>query len=84
MPTNLSRALNTCQTCDVMLVVGTSGVVQPVASMPYHAKRSGAAIIDVNLAPSEITPVADVFLQGPSGEMLPRVVEAVRQIQSQR
>lgn len=78
----LRRAFETCETCDVMLVVGTSGVVQPAASMPYHAKRAGAAVIDVNTAPSEISSTADLFLRGPSGEVLPRVVEAVKQIHS--
>ena len=83
-PDALTRALDDCYTCDVMLVVGTSGVVQPAASLPYRARQHGAAVIDVNPEPSEITPVADVFLQGAAGEMLPRVVEAVKQIQAQR
>ena len=78
-PAALERALETCRTCDVMLVVGTSGVVEPSASMPAFARHSGAKVIDVNPVPNGITPVADIFLQGPSGEMLPRLVEAVRQ-----
>jgi NAD-dependent deacetylase len=62
---------------DVMLVIGTSGVVQPAADIPYIAKYHGATIIEFNPVESEITPVADLWLQGPSGEMLPRVVEAL-------
>jgi NAD-dependent deacetylase len=82
VPDDLNRAIQTSQSCDVMLVVGTSGVVQPAASMPFHAKRSGATVIDVNPEPSQITPIADVFLQGPSGEVLPRVVDAVKKLRS--
>jgi hypothetical protein len=36
----------------------------------------------VNPEPSEISPLADVFLQGPSGEVLPRLVEAVQDFQA--
>jgi len=79
----LNRAYEVSQGCDVMLVVGTSGVVQPAASIPYYARQAGAAVIDVNPVPGEISPLADVFLQGPSGEVLPRLVEAVRDLQAE-
>ncbi len=62
---------------DVMLVVGTSGVVTPAATLPLIAKRSGAVVIEVNPVRSAITPVADLWLAGPSGEMLPRLLEAL-------
>jgi len=81
-PGDLTRAVSVSQACNVMLVVGTSGVVQPAASLPYHARQAGAAVIDVNPTPSEISPLADVFLQGPSGEVLPRVVTAISQLQA--
>lgn len=77
----LNRAYEVSQGCDVMLVVGTSGVIQPAASIPYYARQAGAAVIDVNPVPSEISPLADVFLQGLSGEVLPRLVDAVQGLQ---
>jgi NAD-dependent deacetylase len=60
-----------------MLVVGTSGLVTPAALLPQIAKREGAAVIDVNPGRGPIEEIADVFLQGPSGEILPRLVEAL-------
>jgi NAD-dependent deacetylase len=63
--------------CDVMLVVGTSGVVQPAASLPFIAKRAGAFVIDVNPEPDEISHAANVFLQGKGGEVLPQLIAAV-------
>ncbi|MCC7451070.1 MAG: NAD-dependent deacylase [Anaerolineae bacterium] len=76
----LDRAITLSKNADVMLVVGTSGVVQPAASLPYYARRyNDAFIIDVNPIPSEITPIAQVFLEGPSGEILPHVVRAMRE-----
>jgi NAD-dependent deacetylase len=72
------RALEESRRCDVMLVVGTSGVVQPAALLPYEAAGHGATVIEVNPRPSELTHLADIFLQAPSGEVLPKVVESVR------
>ena len=75
---HLDRATKLAEGADVMLVVGTSGLVQPAASLPFLAKRSGAVIVEVNPNPSAITRMADLWLQGPSGEMLPQVVRAIR------
>jgi NAD-dependent deacetylase len=74
---HLQRAKAILTYTDVMLVIGTSGVVMPVAEMPYIAKYQGARIIEFNPVESEITPVADVWLQAPAGESLPLVVEAL-------
>jgi len=73
----LEAASRLAVNCDVMLVVGTSGVVQPAANMPFIAKRHGAKVIEFNPVESEITPIADVWLQAPAGESLPHVVEAL-------
>jgi len=60
-----------------MLVIGTSGVVRPVADMPLYAKQRGATLIEINPVESELTPAADLWLAGPSGEILPRVLAAL-------
>ncbi len=76
----IERAVLLSKTADVMLVVGTSGVVQPAASLPYNARHyNDATVIEVNPTPSEITPVANLFLEGPSGQILPQVVQAMRE-----
>lgn len=74
----MERAWILAEVCDVMLVVGTSGLVFPAADLPRAAKRAGARIVEVNPEPSGITPVADVFLRGAAGEILPRLLEGVR------
>ncbi len=61
--------------CQVMLVVGTSGLVEPAASFARTAGSRGAGIIEVNLEPTPISHVADVSLLGPAGVVLPRLVE---------
>ncbi len=70
-------AWRAAERCDVMLVVGTSGVVYPVAQLPLLAQQRGAIIIDVNLDCTPISEIADLFLQGASGTILPQVVKAI-------
>jgi NAD-dependent deacetylase len=76
LPTiQLQRAMNTSRSCDVMLVVGTSGLVHPVASLPIHAYQNGVTIIEVNPDYTALSRIATVRLDGPSGELLPELIE---------
>ncbi len=76
-PDALDAAKTAAAHCDLMLVIGTSGVVVPAADMPVIAKRAGARIIEFNPVESEITPLADLWLAAPSGETLPLVLAAL-------
>lgn len=76
----IDRAFVESAKCDVMLVVGTSGLVSPASHLPLSAKGAGAAVIEVNTARSAITPLADVFLEGPSGELLPGLASRTEEI----
>jgi NAD-dependent deacetylase len=60
--------------CDTLIVVGTSGVVYPVASFPETVKRNGGFVIEVNMEETAISRIADVGLYGKSGEILPALV----------
>lgn len=73
----LDAAKRVLASADLMLVIGTSGVVSPAADMPHVVKGKGGIVIEVNPVESEITPIADVWLQAPSGEALPQVVAAL-------
>ena len=65
--------------CNVMIIVGTSATVYPAAGLPYIARENGAFIIECNTEPTQFTrTIADIFLQGPAGKTLPRMVEKVR------
>ncbi len=60
---------------DLVIVVGTSGVVMPAAMIPLLVKQHGGVIIEVNVEPSNITVSADVFLRGKAGVVLPKLAE---------
>ncbi len=75
IPSGVIRiSMERVRSCDVCLVVGTSGVVQPAASLADAAKVSGAFIIEVNPQATPISYTADVSLRGKAGEVLPQLV----------
>jgi NAD-dependent deacetylase len=71
------QAVVAAMECDVLLVVGTSAVVYPAASLIPLArgKDRPAAVIEFNLTPTEASTLADIGVYGPSGQTLPRVME---------
>ena len=73
----VEAAAEAAHSCELMLVVGTSGLVYPAAQLPFIAKRAGATVIDVNPEPGPISSIADLFMQGKSGEILPALARAV-------
>ena len=73
----LEMAVKASRACQVFFSIGTSGVVQPAASLAYAAKNNGAVVVEVNMEPTPLTPKVDFFLQGKSGEILPALVKAV-------
>lgn len=72
----LKSAMQAARACDVFLSIGTSALVQPAASLPLLAKQNGAAIVEVNLEETPLTPLVDHFLEGKAGEVLPELVRA--------
>jgi NAD-dependent deacetylase len=61
------------QTADIILVIGTSALVQPAASFPLVVKRNGGHILEVNVEETPLTSVADIHLAGKAGEVLPKL-----------
>lgn len=78
LPRNqLESAVEAARSCEVFLSIGTSGLVQPAASLAFAAHNRGATVIEINAEPTPLTPKANYFLQGRSGEILPLLVESV-------
>jgi NAD-dependent deacetylase len=74
----LSRAFEAAENCQVMLVVGTSGVVYPANRLAINALYKGAFVVEVNPMASELTDRMSLHLQGKAGEILPQIVAAVK------
>lgn len=74
----LDACIEEVQKCDAMLLVGTSGAVNPAAQFPLMARERGAQIIEVNPIPTQLTLATHVVLTGAAGEILPAIVLATR------
>jgi len=67
--------------CDLMLVIGTSAAVYPAAGLPYTAKDAGAAIVEINLEPTDLTDkLTDYFLSGSASNLLSATVAALHRL----
>lgn len=72
----LSQAEAHSIACDVMLVIGTSGMVAPASSLPLIARQYNATIIEINPSDSTITPFADLKFDSGSAVTMPKIIEA--------
>jgi len=73
----LEAAVEAARTCDVFFSIGTSGVVQPAASLAHAARNRGAVVVEINAEPTPLTSKANYAFHGKSGEILPELVKAL-------
>jgi NAD-dependent deacetylase len=71
----LESAFAAAAACDLMLVVGTSAVVQPAATLPLIAKENGAALVEINPQSTPISDYADLSLRQPAAQAMPQLWE---------
>jgi len=72
-----AEAWELAASCQAMLVVGTSGLVQPAAQLPYIARDAGATVIEVNPDPTDVSAAAHIVCRGPAGVVSPALVAAL-------
>lgn len=77
-PNVLKAAHAAAERCDLMLVVGTSAVVQPAASLPSMARRRGAYLVELNVQETPLSPYADEVILGPAASELPALWARLR------
>lgn len=70
----LAQAEAAVQGCDLMLVVGTSGVVYPAAGLIFQAHQRGATIVIINPEATELDMLAQERLQAPAAQVLPAIL----------
>lgn len=76
--TALDRAFGAARDCDVLLAVGTSAGVYPAAGLIDVARETGSAVAEINPVPAAVD--VDVTVPGPSGEVLPALVDRLLSI----
>jgi NAD-dependent deacetylase len=71
---DLDRSYSALRACEILLIVGTSGVVYPAASFAPVAKAAGAMVVELNLEPTPNSPIVDVSFQGRAKDLVPLVL----------
>jgi len=71
----LIKARAYAESSEVCFVIGTSGVVQPAASIPLIAKENGALVIEINREKTILSEYLDYSFLGDASEILPELYE---------
>ena len=74
-PQALERAHHESSTCKIMLLIGTSAVSHPAASLPGLARQNGAVVIEIN--PEKAFPAANIHIEEKAGTALPKIFAAL-------
>jgi NAD-dependent deacetylase len=74
VPEDLTRAEAEARRCDLLLAIGSTLSVYPVAGVVPVARDCGARIVIINAGPSAMDELADAVLRGGIGELLPALV----------
>jgi NAD-dependent deacetylase len=77
-PEALETAYRQSAACRTMLVIGTSAVVQPAASLPSLAKQRGAVIIEIN--PEKAFPTADYHVAEKAATAMYGILEEIKKL----
>ena len=72
------EAYHRSSVCDLFIVIGSSLVVQPAASMPLVAKRNGAKLAIINRDPTPYDNMADLLIHGQAGPIMADIMQNVR------
>jgi NAD-dependent deacetylase len=74
-PQVVRSATDAISHCDLLVSIGTSGVVYPAAEFPILAKQNGATLVEINPEETPLSPIFDLHLRGPATKMLPQLIE---------
>jgi len=72
-PAVITRAMRAVERADLLLAIGTSLQVYPIAGAVPLAKAAGARVVIVNAEPTPFDDIADAVLRDPIGVVLPRM-----------
>jgi len=76
VPEVIERAMRVAEEADLLLAIGTSLQVYPVANAVPLAKQAGARLVIVNAQPTPFDSIADAVFNAPIGEVLPMICGA--------
>jgi NAD-dependent deacetylase len=79
----LEKSFDYARNCDLLLIIGSSLVVQPAASLPLEAKQGGARLILVNLSDTPYDRFMDVIIRSTAGPAMVAIMAELGAIAEQ-
>jgi NAD-dependent deacetylase len=76
----LSRAYKYLDEADTLLIVGTSLLVYPAASLPLYAKGKGAKLVEINSEKSALSGMCDYKIMGKASDVLPEILSLTKEV----
>jgi len=70
----LDKAKNSSKICDLFMVLGSSLVVYPAASLPRIAKKNNAFLLIINIDPTPLDNMADIVINDSASKILKKVI----------
>ncbi len=75
-----AEAYQRSATCELFIVIGSSLVVHPAATMPVLAKENGARLVIINRDETTCDTVADIIFRGQAGPTMASILENVKKL----
>ncbi|MDR0956728.1 MAG: NAD-dependent protein deacylase [Endomicrobium sp.] len=73
----MNMSLKACLNCDLVIIIGSMGIVYPAASLPFYAKRNKATIIEINPQSSAFTKeITDIFIPLKASEAMDKIINS--------
>lgn len=76
----LSKAYEECRRCSIMLIIGSTLIVHPVAELPDMAKENGAFLAIINLSETPYDNMCNVLIREKAGIVVQAIVDKIREI----
>ncbi len=80
----IDRAFQLAEESQVFLVIGTSALVHPAASLPLVAKKCGATVVEINIETTPLSDIADFHIGEKSGIFLPLLLQRIERLRADR
>jgi NAD-dependent deacetylase len=78
----LRKARQASAECEVFFSIGTSGLVEPAASLPFLAIANGSYVVEINAEETPLSQNANETIRGPAGKILPQLAIILEKISS--
>ena len=75
MPLQMERIYDALSQCDLFISIGTSGNVYPAAGFVQAANEEGARTVELNLDPTQTSPIFDESINGSAVQIVPLFID---------